>query len=134
MLRASAALGCVPLGVGTVPVDAVDVVARSLVELCRKPDAAGGTYHLTHPDPVPLTDVFAAMRRAGYPLDGVDAEQWWSFIDDHAADPASSPQAALRDLTRYSMITEPEYRVPRIRALGDSGILPPPPYPPGAHP
>ncbi|MFD7667626.1 SDR family oxidoreductase [Streptomyces sp. NPDC059788] len=116
ILSASAALGRVPEGVGVIPMDAVDVVARSLIQLCRLPDAAGQTYHLIHPEPVPLTDVFEAMRRAGYRLETTEADAWWSHVDDHATDPWVRSQAVLRDLTRYCMITGPEYLVPRTLA------------------
>ncbi|MFI0976262.1 SDR family oxidoreductase [Streptomyces sp. NPDC021093] len=132
VLRASAVLGRVPAGVGAIPVDAIDVVARALVELSRQPEAAGRTYHLIHPRPLPLAEVFAAMRRAGHLLEVVEGEEWWSAVDDHAADRAVLPQAAMREVGQYAMITGPDYRVPVIRsdrtwqALDRAGVQRPP--------
>ncbi|MDO0938935.1 thioester reductase domain-containing protein [Streptomyces sp. DG2A-72] len=127
MMRAWAALGCVPEGADVLPVDAVDVVAHSIVALSLQPHAAGSIYHLIHPTPLPLTDVFDAMRRAGYQLEAVTADQWWEQMDNHADDPEVLALAAMRELSSYTLIQGPQSRVPRIRsdltwkALADAG-------------
>ncbi|MDQ0935700.1 thioester reductase domain-containing protein [Streptomyces turgidiscabies] len=131
LLRSSIALGCMPTG-ASLPVDAVDVVARALVQLCLNQGTETKTFHLIHPEPLPMGDVHEALHRNGYRLDMVEGEQWQSRVDDRADDPAVLPQAAMRDLSSYVFTTGPRCRVPRMRSdltwrtLADVGVARPP--------
>ncbi|MGW2052161.1 hypothetical protein ACWCPF_44700 [Streptomyces sp. NPDC001858] len=110
------------------PVDAVDVVARALVQLCLDQGAEGKTFHLIHPEPLLMGGVHEALHRNGYRLDTVEGEERKSRIDD----PAVLPQAAMRDLSSYAFATGPRGRVPRMRpdltwrTLAGAGVARPP--------
>ncbi|MHA6757134.1 thioester reductase domain-containing protein [Streptacidiphilus sp. PAMC 29251] len=128
LLRAAVALGTMPTGAGTVPADAVDTVARAIVELSRHPDAPGRTFHLVRPTQLPLTDVFAALPRAGYHLQPAPVEHWWQSVLEHSDDPQVAPLAGLGDMAAYMLTAGPRYQHPPIhsdatwRALAQCGM------------
>ncbi|WP_411107231.1 SDR family oxidoreductase [Streptomyces sp. cmx-4-9] len=116
LLRAAVALGTMPTGAGAVPADAVDTVARAIVELSRYPTAPGHTFHLVRRTQLPLTDVFAALPRAGYHLRTLPVEQWWQSVQEHLDDPQVAPLAGLGDMAAYLLAAGPRYQHPPVHS------------------
>ncbi len=54
----------------------VDQVAAAIVHLSTRPDSVGRTFHLTSPRPVSVGRVLSRLRRRGYDIAEVSAEQW----------------------------------------------------------
>ena len=52
----------------TVEMTPVDYVARSIVALAQSPESPGRTFHLMNPRPVPLGDIYEAIRSCGYEI------------------------------------------------------------------
>ncbi|WAL93212.1 TIGR03617 family F420-dependent LLM class oxidoreductase [Streptomyces sp. Je 1-369] len=133
LMRAAVALGAAPTTASATPAERVDVVARALVALVNRADAPSGrAYHLVQPDPLPLTDLFGALRRAGHRLDPLPPALWWQRVEDHAGDPDVQPMAALRDVGRYLLALGEEHVFPSVRAdatwkaLTETGVTAPP--------
>lgn len=64
-------------GISLVP---VNFVARAIVALARRADAANGTFHLMSDAPFPIAAAFDAMRAIGYSLAEVAPEAWLSRV------------------------------------------------------
>ncbi|MPZ85702.1 MAG: TIGR03617 family F420-dependent LLM class oxidoreductase [Actinophytocola sp.] len=132
MLRAAVALGTAPTGPDVVPADMIDVVARGIVALIWRADTTGRAFHLIRAEPLRLADVFDALRRAGHRLDPVEPDDWWSQLQNHPADPAVRPMAAMAEAGRYLLALDPAHRPPRFRseatraALRTAGVPAPP--------
>ncbi len=56
------------------PVSTVDYVSQAIAVLSLRPDRLGGTYHLWHPEPARVEDVFAWIRSFGYTFEPVGFE------------------------------------------------------------
>jgi hypothetical protein len=54
----------------------VDYVSRGIVQLSLGQDAVGEVFHLVNRERVPLRDVWAWMRAAGYALQALPYDQW----------------------------------------------------------
>jgi thioester reductase-like protein len=61
-------LGMAPPAGDTVEMTPVDYVARSIVALAQSAESLGRTFHLMNPRPVPLGDIYEAIRSCGYDL------------------------------------------------------------------
>jgi len=73
----------------------VDFVVAAILHIASDPDAYGGTYHLTNPDPPPADEVFDLLEEQGYPLERITYDEWLQRLD--AAPPEKgSPGEILR--------------------------------------
>jgi amino acid adenylation domain-containing protein/thioester reductase-like protein len=68
LFRLCVELGMAPMAGDTVEMTPVDYVARSIVALAQSPESPGRTFHLMNPRPVPLGDIYEAIRSCGYEL------------------------------------------------------------------
>src|SRR5215207_1294401 len=59
----------------------VDFVAAAILHIASDPDAYGGTYHLTNPDPPPADEVFDLLEEQGYPLERITYDEWLQRLD-----------------------------------------------------
>jgi thioester reductase-like protein len=72
---------------GGTDVAPIDYVAAAIVELSRRPESAGRTFNLTHPDIVRWSDLWESARRFGYRLDPVTLRRWHErMLAEAAAD------------------------------------------------
>ncbi|MGK5530463.1 SDR family oxidoreductase [Streptomyces sp. URMC 129] len=132
LLRAAVAMGAVPDDTGGVPADMVDVVADAIVALMGRADAAGRTFHLARPEPLRLTDVFDALRRAGHRLDTVSTAAWWECVERNADRPEVLPVTAMPEAIGYAAALDRARRLPRYRSdatwavLAGAGVQAPP--------
>jgi amino acid adenylation domain-containing protein/thioester reductase-like protein len=72
----------------------VDFVAAAILGIAARPAAAGGTYHLANPDPVPAGTVFDRLEDGGYALERVSYGEWLGRLE--AAPPENGPGTILR--------------------------------------
>jgi thioester reductase-like protein/amino acid adenylation domain-containing protein len=86
----------------------VDFVAAAILGIAARPAAAGGTYHLANPDPVPAGTVFDRLEDGGYALERVTYGEWLGRLE--AAPPEDGPGAVLRGAT------------PRAEDLSDGNV------------
>jgi thioester reductase-like protein len=127
-----------------IPVDLVDAdyVAGAIARLAADPRAAGGTYHLTHPEPLPLADCVDRLAAAGFRIPLVDFDEWrerlgsalprlgdsriaaiGAFIAAHDADSITPARIDCREAIRLLEGTGPrcpgvmEILAPRLLAL-----------------
>jgi thioester reductase-like protein len=76
MIKSWAELGSVPDLPGAIDMTPVDYVSRGIVQLSLGQDAMGKVFHLVNRERVPLRDVWAWMRGAGYALQALPYDQW----------------------------------------------------------
>jgi thioester reductase-like protein len=130
LTRAAIAVGAAPT-VGALPAEMLDIVARGILALGARDDAAGRAFHLVRPEPLQFADLFDALRRAGHRLDSWEPEQWWRRID-HCDDPAVLPMIAMREAFSRIITRDPTRRFPHVRcdatwaALAEAGVPRPP--------
>jgi probable F420-dependent oxidoreductase len=130
LLWAATAVGAIPQGTPALPLERVDVVARALVRLMYREDAAGRVFHLIHPRPLPPEELFAALQRAGHRLESLPATEWWRLLEKHADDPAVRPLLAMTEMARYMLSLDADHRPATFgceatwAALADSGFAP----------
>lgn len=75
--------------------------------LCRHDGDTDQVFHLISGQPLLLPDAFAALRRAGYPLENIDPAEWWRRIDRADSNPGLRPVLAMREVyTRIVPIDE----------------------------
>jgi len=74
-------LGCYPQLTTQVDLTPVDYVSRGIVQLSRREDILGGTFHFCHPQPVDWLDLLATMRALGYGLTGVPYDEWVAAVN-----------------------------------------------------
>ncbi|WP_280470133.1 type I polyketide synthase [Nocardia brasiliensis] len=87
--------GCVQAGVApatelTADLIPVDYAAKAVAALACDGGAAGATFHLSNPEPVPFASIVAALVARGYPLAELPAGLWADMIGsdpDNAAHP-----------------------------------------------
>jgi hypothetical protein len=72
----------------------VDFVAAAILRIVADPSAAGGTYHLANPDPVPAGTIFDWLEDGGYDLERVTYGTWLGRLE--SAPPEDGPGAVLR--------------------------------------
>ncbi|WP_405818765.1 amino acid adenylation domain-containing protein [Streptomyces sp. NBC_01390] len=80
-IRGIVRMGVCPEMDATIDAAPVDYVSRMIVELSRT-EPAGGTYHLTHPDPLPYEEFVGVLRGAGFPLDVVPLHRWEALLGE----------------------------------------------------
>jgi thioester reductase-like protein len=73
--------GCIELGLAPLrdyplAVAPVDHVARLIVGLSLRAELRGRTFHTIDPAPLAWNDIFAAVRRSGYPVRSVPFDRW----------------------------------------------------------
>ncbi|GAA1939532.1 thioester reductase domain-containing protein [Kitasatospora viridis] len=116
LLRAAVALGAVPRTDAALPVATADTVAGAVVRLAGLPQESGDrTFHLVGPRPLELADLFAAVRRAGFPLEPVPVDLWWQRLDD-SDHPAVREMLALSGVYRYTLAPDPAQRAPEVHS------------------
>jgi amino acid adenylation domain-containing protein/thioester reductase-like protein len=102
-VRGTAAAGCVPEGAGRrlhVDVTPVDYAARAMVEQSLR--APGGeTVHIANPRSASLSDLVAAMRRVGLPIDEVPLPQWRARV---AGNESAAYLALCRPMESYGRL------------------------------
>ncbi len=76
LLRLCIEINMAPTTDDRVDMTPVDYVARAIVGLAQRPEPTGGTYHLVNPRPVPVRDVYGAIRACGYDLQEVTFDVW----------------------------------------------------------
>jgi thioester reductase-like protein len=72
----------------------VDFVAAAILGIAARPAAAGGTYHLANPDPVPAGTIFDRLEDGGYAMERVPYGEWLGRLE--AAPPEDGLGAVLR--------------------------------------
>jgi phthiocerol/phenolphthiocerol synthesis type-I polyketide synthase E len=80
--------GCVKLGLAPqrrfdLPIGTVDDVAKTIVALSGRTDAAGRTYHVVHPQPMLWDTIFENVRQFGFNVPSVPWDEWRSALADH---------------------------------------------------
>src|SRR5262249_7963374 len=73
---ASARAGVVPELSGSIDLTPVDYVSRAIVRLSRDPQCVGGTFHLTNPTVLQLSELVDWLRRQGAGLTVVPYPAW----------------------------------------------------------
>jgi thioester reductase-like protein len=126
--------GCVQLGLAPdlgdleIEMTPVDYVARALVHIARS-GAEGTVFHLINPVKMRFSHLVAYMRRAGWSLDVVDRERWWSALQG-AVELNRNALHPVMDIVREFVVGGEEaidYDVTCAeKALSDSGISCPP--------
>ena len=86
----------------------MDFVAAAILGIAGHPRAAGGTYHLANPDPVPAATVFDWLEGGGYALERVNYGEWLGRLE--AIPPEDVPGAILRGAA------------PRAEGLSDGNV------------
>ncbi len=132
MLTACAELGTRPTEAGYGPIEAADVVSRSIVRLSLRNDAPGRTFHLVRPEPVRVLDAVDAMTRAGHRLTTVPPDTWWRQVQEHNSTGRPLPLARMSEFARFLIAHDAEHQAPWMRsestwsALTDDWPEPPP--------
>ncbi|MEW5929754.1 MAG: thioester reductase domain-containing protein [Gemmatimonadota bacterium] len=85
LARAAVEMGQVALLDGRTDVAPIDYVAAAVVALSRRPESAGTTFNLTHPDVVRWSDLWESARRFGYRLEPVPLRRWHERMTAEAA-------------------------------------------------
>lgn len=98
-LQGYIASGCAPEGEALLNLLPVDEMARAVLHLADRPDAAGRVYHLTRSAPVPAEMLFRACAAEGLALRRLPGAEW---------------QALLRRIARH----EPDHPLYPLTALG----------------
>ena len=95
VLSESLRLGAAPEVEGwRIDLTPVDFVAAAILGIAAHPGAAGGTYHLANPGPVPAATVFDWLEDGGYTLERVTYAEWLGRLE--ATPPEDGPGAVLR--------------------------------------
>lgn len=77
--------GLAPDGATMLDLLPVDFIARAVVGLSLRPEAAGETYHLLHPEPVSSEVLFEVCREAGYAIERVPYDTWFRHLGEIAS-------------------------------------------------
>lgn len=128
-LWAVAALGKYPKGFPALAVERIDVLAGALVALMG-PESAGRTFHLIHPEPVPVEAFVAGLaRQTGRLLQPVAPDDWHALLLKDAG-AGSEPLRAMGSALPYLLAdggwrTGPGWRADATwEALAAQGIRP----------
>ncbi|MEO1069542.1 MAG: thioester reductase domain-containing protein, partial [Cyanobacteria bacterium J06638_6] len=104
-------LGSAPQGDMPLDILPVDYVSRAIVYLSQRPQSQSQIFHLIHPQPASSDGLFAACRRAGYPIQRVPYSQWHEqlqAIAQGADDHPLYPLVSLFSSRRESSTPEPQ--------------------------
>ncbi|MGW0252000.1 TIGR03617 family F420-dependent LLM class oxidoreductase [Nocardia goodfellowii] len=127
LVRAALAIGAAPTA-GSVPAEMIDVAAKAIVTLGRRPDTVGRTFHLFRDSPLEFTEVFDALRRSGHELEHVAPQDWWQRIERSNDHPDVAPLQLMNQIYRHLVPVDPADSLPRFRsrrtlsALTEAGI------------
>ncbi|MEN3615705.1 thioester reductase domain-containing protein, partial [Plantactinospora sp. ZYX-F-223] len=125
--------GCIEAGVGPQEVNIhlqpapIDYVAAAVVEIARRPELSGGTFHLVNDTELTWPQLFAMVREFGYPVDLTTFDDWRDRITG-----SRSGTMALLGLVPFLVDTIDDARVPRFdsawtrHALTGTGLACPP--------
>ena len=91
-------LGMAPQTDSEVDMTPVDYVARAIVALASLPGSIGRTFHLMNPRPVPVSEVYRAIRASGHDLEEVPFSRWRAMVIQRGAGSADIVLAALSHL------------------------------------
>ncbi|HYS34096.1 MAG TPA: hypothetical protein VEO01_00465, partial [Pseudonocardiaceae bacterium] len=98
----------------------VDHLARQVVALSQRPDAAGKTFHTIDPAPLAWNEIFDQIRRFGYPITSVPFADWRAAlverVDQDGDDNALAPLMAMIGET-------PDRDMPAIDCANVTGLL-----------
>ncbi|MHA7961222.1 thioester reductase domain-containing protein, partial [Streptomyces sp. L500] len=124
MLQAGAAPTGLP---GLFRLMPVDYASAALVAISRRPDAAGGTFHLCNTSHVTIADAVTHLRAHGYRLDDVDQDTWFELVkaspDNSAAPLLDAVELLIADSEAfYPALATTE----TLAALDGTGISCPP--------
>jgi thioester reductase-like protein len=72
----------------------VDFVAAAILGIAAHPSAAGGTYHLANPDPVPAGTIFDRLEDGGYDLERVTYGEWLGRLEPPLPKTGPAPSCA----------------------------------------
>ncbi|GIG70062.1 oxidoreductase [Phytomonospora endophytica] len=126
LIRAAVETGLAPVCPGRFPAAPVDFVARAIVSLSQRPDAAGRTFHPVHPTPVATADIFAHARAFGYELSEVTLDEWDAALRERLALPSAFVVLALSEAISHLLGRTPGHLLPEVacaettRALGET--------------
>jgi len=67
---------CIPKMEGAANFVPVDFVSKAIVYLSRQEDSLGKTFHLVHPEPVPVDKILDWIRSRGYILEETTYKEW----------------------------------------------------------
>ncbi len=98
LARACVALGAVPdldMMVNIVP---VNFVSRAIVELSRRPNSVGKTFHLDNPTPMPYQQLVRVAESFGLPARRLPFEAWREALGALAASAPNNGAAAFLPL------------------------------------
>jgi thioester reductase-like protein len=145
LIRAAVHLGVAPAGSDAdggpaelaLPVCAVDHAAAAIAVLATSPSPhpTGGTGdnpHVLAPRALPLAEVFARVRHAGYRLRTVSTTRWHELVRQHRHDPEVRAMWALSDVNAHLIPVERTAALPAVdstrtqRALLENGFRIPP--------
>ena len=95
--------GYVQLGIapqGEMPLDIlpVDYISRAIVHLSQQSTSLGKTFHLIHPQPVSSDVLFTACHAAGYPIQRVSYDHWYTQLMEIAQGAKDHPLYPLVSL------------------------------------
>jgi amino acid adenylation domain-containing protein/thioester reductase-like protein len=98
LLKLCIDLGAAPQTDAEIDMTPVDYVARAIVALASAPGSIGRTFHLMNPQPVPVREVYRAIRASGYDLQEVPFSRWRTMVIQRGAGSADTVLAALSHL------------------------------------
>lgn len=82
MLKGCIQLGYAPAVEGLEYMAPVDYVSKAIVYLSRQRGLSERNFHLSHPQPVKLEDLFSLLHNLGYPLQLVSYQQWLEKLEN----------------------------------------------------
>ncbi|MDE3088019.1 MAG: thioester reductase domain-containing protein [Chloroflexota bacterium] len=80
-LKACVELGCFPQVATQVELTPVDYVSRGIVQLSRRADVLGRTFHLCHPQATEWVTLMEQIGELGYPMTGVSYSEWVAAVN-----------------------------------------------------
>jgi thioester reductase-like protein len=75
-IKACVELGCYPQIATQVELTPVDYVSRGIVQLSRRANMLGRTFHLCHPQSIAWVTLMDQIRALGYAMTGVSYDEW----------------------------------------------------------
>ncbi|OLP52980.1 hypothetical protein BJF92_18245 [Rhizobium rhizosphaerae] len=98
--------GAAPEGETLLAMLPVDYLARAVVWLMDRPDAAGQTFHLLHSTPVSSARLFEAAAQEGLDLKRLSRPEWRALLAQIAREDATHPLAPLMGLLEQDVTGE----------------------------
>jgi thioester reductase-like protein len=116
LVRAAVALGLAPACAGEVPLSSVDFVARTILELSVREDAAGHAFHPVRPQPFRLRELFSQVRDYGYPVEDLTVADWKLALGRHRRRREAFVISAIWPFTAYMLAADAEHTLPLVRS------------------